>query len=104
MDLYNILNGNPDLLDEFCEILEINMSIKVGYIPMVHFTKTESCLYFFFDSSSILQIMPDKEYQYTYANVPQFQNEIRDAINVIEKKVNRDNKIDIILSEKKESD
>lgn len=101
MDLYNILNNDSELLDEFCDALETKMSIKVGYIPMVHFTKTENCLYFFFDNSSILQIMSDKEYQYTYANVPQFQNEIRDAINIIEKKVNRDNKIDIILSEKK---
>jgi hypothetical protein len=48
--------------------------------------------------------MPDKEYQYTFANFPQFQNEISDTIKSISKKVNRNIKIDIILSEKKESD
>lgn len=104
MDMYNILNNDLDLLDEFCEILEGKMSEKVGYRPLVHYTRTESCLYFFFDNSSILQIMPDKEYQYTFANVPQFQNEISDTISAISKKVNRNIKIDIILSKKKESD
>jgi hypothetical protein len=104
MDLYNILNNNLDLLDEFCEILESSITKKVGYKPLVHYTRTESCLYFFFENSSILQIMPDKEYQYTFANVPQFQSEINDTIKSISKKVNRNIKIDIILSEKKESD
>jgi hypothetical protein len=99
MDLYNILNNDSELLDEFCITLATKMSIKIGYMPMVYFTKTENCLYFFFDNSSILQIIPHEQYQYTYANVPQFQNEIRDAIIVIEKKFNRDNKIDIILRE-----
>lgn len=44
MDLYNILNNDLDLLDEFCEILEGKMSEKVGYRPLVHYTRTESCL------------------------------------------------------------
>lgn len=103
MDLYNILNNDLDLLDEFCEILEDKISEKVGYKPLVHYTRMEKCLYFFFNNSSILQIMPDKEYQYTFANVPQFQNEISGTISTISKKVNRNIKIDIILN-KKESD
>lgn len=98
MDLYNILNNDLYLLDEFCEILEGKMCEKVGYRPLVHCTRTESCLYFFFDNSSILQIMPDKEYQYTFANVPQFGNEISDTIRDISKKIGRNLKIDIILS------
>lgn len=101
MDLYNTLNNDLNLLDGFYEILESKICEKVVYRPFVHYTRTESCLYFFFDNSSILQIMLDKEYQYTFANVSQFQNEINDTIKAISIKVNRNIKIDILLIDKK---
>jgi hypothetical protein len=45
--------------------------------------------------------MPDKDLQYTYANVPSYEDEIQHSINIIEKQYKRDKTIEEII--KKES-
>jgi hypothetical protein len=58
-------------------------------------------IFFFIDGSSILQVMPDKDLQYTYAHVPSYEDEIQHSINIIEKQYKRDKAIEEII--KKES-
>lgn len=53
--------------------------------------------------ASILQIMPDEEHKYTYANIPAFGDEIKISIDRMCLQISRDDKIDDILSKKKES-
>lgn len=108
MDLFHKLNKDENLLNFFCDLLEdlISNSNKIqrgydDYKVNIEFKKSDMSIFFFIDGSSILQIMPDKDLQYTYANVPSYQNEIRSAISVLETQFNRDERINQII--KKES-
>lgn len=101
MNLYDKLNNSEEFIDFFCDILEEIISIKVGYNINVGFKKNENNIFFFIDGSSILQVMPDKDLQYTYANSPSYQEEIKECVKRIEKQFNREEKINQII--KKES-
>jgi hypothetical protein len=100
-DLYNKLNEDDEFIDYFCDILEESVSIKKEYRVNVGFKKHDMSIFFFIDGSSILQIMPDKDLQYTYANVPSYESEIRESIEKIEIQYKREQKINQII--KKES-
>lgn len=100
MDLFHKLNNN-EFLQYFCEILENLISDKKGYQVSIDFKKNKNSYFFFIDGSSILQIMPDKDLQYTYANVPSYQEEIKTTIKIIDTQYNRNIKINQII--KKES-
>ena len=52
-------------------------------------------IFFFIDGSSILQVMPDKDLQYTYAHTASYEKEIQTAIKMIERQYKRD----VIISE-----
>lgn len=104
MDLYHKLNNNIDFLNQFCDILETLISEK-KYCPseqkrsiVIDFKKNDNSIFFFIDGSSILQISPDKELQYTYATAPSFQDEINKAIKIIKKQYLREEKINKILT------
>jgi hypothetical protein len=101
MDLYKSLINDDDLLNYFCDVLEDNISDKAGYRVNIGFKKSDMSIFFFIDGSSILQIMPDKDLQYTYAHVPSYEEEIQHSINIIEKQYKRDKTIEEII--KKES-
>ena len=81
--------------------MEDIISIKKGYKVTIVFKKSDMSIFFFIDGSSILQIMPDLDLQYTYANVPSYKSEIQQAINIVEKQFNREELINQII--KKES-
>ena len=100
-DLFQRLDKDNELIDFFCNILEDLISDKVGYNVSVMFKKHDMSIFFFIDGSSILQIMPDKDLQYTYANVPSYESEIRESIEKIEIQYKREQKINQII--KKES-
>jgi len=101
MDLYKSLIDDEVFLDYFCDVLEDNVSIKAGYKVNVVFKKEDMSIFFFIDGSSILQIMPDKDLQYTYANVPSYEDEIQHSIDIVEKQYKREKRIEEII--KKES-
>jgi len=101
MDLYKILSNSDELIDYFCDILEELISKKINYNVNIDFKKHDLSIFFFIDGSSILQIMPDKDLQYTYANVPSYQDEIKKSISQFQIQYNRDTKIEQII--KKES-
>ncbi len=101
MDLYKSLINDDDFLNYFCDVLEDNISDKSSYRVNISFKKHDMSIFFFIDGSSILQIMPDKDLQYTYAHVPSYENEIQHSINTIEKQYRRDKTIEEII--KKES-
>jgi len=101
MDLYQILSNSDELIDNFCDILEELISKRVNYSVNVGFKKHDLSIFFFIDGSSILQIMADKDLQYTYANVPSYQDEIKKSISQFQIQYNRDTKIEQII--KKES-
>lgn len=101
MDLYKSLTDDEVFLDYFCDVLEDNVSIKAGYKVSVVFKKEDMSIFFFIDGSSILQIMPDKDLQYTYANVPSYEDEIQHSIDIVEKQYKREKRIEEII--KKES-
>ena len=101
MDLYKSLTNDDDFLNYFCDVLEDNLSDKAGYRVNIGFKKSDMSIFFFIDGSSILQIMPDKDLQYTYAHVPSYEEEIQHSINIIEKQYKRDKTIEEII--KKES-
>jgi hypothetical protein len=100
-DLFQRLDKDNELIDFFCDILEDLISTKVGHNVSVGFKKHDMSIFFFIDGSSILQIMPDKDLQYTYANVPSYESEIRESIEKIEIQYKREQKINQII--KKES-
>jgi hypothetical protein len=97
MDLFHKLNGSDDFMNFFCEVLEDIISSRRGQSVCINSTKNQNSIFFFIDGSSILQIMPDKDLQYTYANVPSFQDEIRTAISVVEKQYQRNYKINQLI-------
>jgi hypothetical protein len=101
MDLYNKLNNDDEFIDFFCDTLEDLISTKAGHGVNVVFKKYDMSIFFFIDGSSILQIIPDKELQYTYAHTASYESEVKKAMRIIETQYNRD----IIISEiiKKES-
>jgi hypothetical protein len=101
MDLYKSLINDDELLDYFCDILEDSISEKTGQRVNIMFQKYDMSIFFFIDGSSILQVMPDKDLQYTYAHVPSYENEIQHSINIFEKQYKRDKTIEEII--KKES-
>jgi hypothetical protein len=101
MDLYHKLDNDHNFINFFCDVLEDIISIKKGYKVTIVFKKSDMSIFFFIDGSSILQIMPDKDLQYTYANVPSYESEIQQAINIVEKQFNREERINQII--KKES-
>jgi hypothetical protein len=101
MDLYKSLINDDEFLNYFCDVLEDNISEKAGYKVNIGFKKHDMSIFFFIDGSSILQIMPDKDLQYTYAHVPSYEEEIQHSINIIEKQYKRDKTIEEII--KKES-
>jgi len=101
MDLYQSLTNDDEFLNYFCDVLEDIISIKKGYKVTIIFKKHDMSIFFFIDGSSILQIMPDKDLQYTYAHVPSYEEEIQHSINIIEKQYKRDKTIEEII--KKES-
>jgi len=84
------LNNDDSFINNFCDILEDLISEKVSYRVNVGFKKSDLSIFFFIDGSSILQIMPDKDLQYTYANVPSYEKEIKKAVNCVEKQYNRE--------------
>ena len=96
MDLFQKLNNN-DFMECFCEILENLISTKSGHRVYINSTKNNDSIFFFIDGSSILQIMSDKDLQYTYANVPSYQDEITKAISIVEKQYTRNYKINQII-------
>lgn len=100
-DLFQRLDKDNELIDFFCDILEDLISNKVGHNVSVGFKKSDMSIFFFIDGSSILQIMPDKDLQYTYANVPSYESEIKESIGKVEKQYIREQKINQII--KKES-
>lgn len=101
MNLFEKLNEDEKFMEYFCDNLEELISDKKGYRVNIAFKKSDSAIYFFIDGSSILQVMPDKDLQYTYANVPSFQKEISRTLSIVEKQLTRDSKINQII--KKES-
>lgn len=101
MDLYKKLSDSDDFIEYFSEILEDLISDKNGSRVSIHFKKNDKSIFFFIDGSSILQVIPDKDLQYTYANVPSYEKEISKAISFVEKQYNRDKIIEQII--KKES-
>jgi len=101
MDLYKSLTNDDYFLNYFCDVLEDNISEKAKYKVSISFKKHDMSIFFFIDGSSILQVMPDKDLQYTYANVPSYEEEIQHSINIIEKQYKRDQRINEII--KKES-
>jgi hypothetical protein len=101
MDLYKSLINDDDFINYFCDVLEDNISEKTKYKVNISFKKHDMSIFFFIDGSSILQVMPDKDLQYTYAHVPSYEDEIQHSINIIEKQYKRNQRIDEII--KKES-
>jgi hypothetical protein len=101
MDLYHKLNNDDEFINYFCDLLEGEISSKVGYEVIIDFKKHDMSIFFFIDGSSILQVMPDKDLQYTYAHVPSYEKEIQSALKNIDLVYTRDQKISQII--KKES-
>jgi len=101
MDLYHKLDNDHNFINFFCDVLEDIISIKKSYKVTIVFKKHDMSIFFFIDGSSILQVMPDKDLQYTYANSPSYEDDIQQAINIVEKQFNREERINQII--KKES-
>ena len=101
MDLYQSLIKDDEFLNYFCDVLEDNISEKTLYKVNIGFKKSDMSIFFFIDGSSILQVMPDKDLQYTYAHVPSYEVEIQHSIKIVEKQYKRNKTIEDII--KKES-
>lgn len=97
MDLYKCLIKDDIFLNYFGDVLEDNISEKTGYKVNISFKKHDMSIFFFIDGSSILQVMPDKDLQYTYAHVPSYEVEIQHSIKIAEKQYKRDKTIEEIL-------
>ena len=101
MDLYHKLDNDDEFIDYFCDVLEDVISPRAGYKVNIVFKKHDMSIFFFIDGSSILQVMPDKDLQYTYANSPSYEDDIESSIKIVEKQYKRDQRINEII--KKES-
>jgi len=97
MDLYQSLINDDVLLEYFCDILEDKISKKKGYRVNIIFHKYDISIFFSLEGSSLLQIMPDKDLQYKYVNVPYYEDQIQHSINIFEKQYRRDRIIDDII-------
>ena len=97
MDLYKCLIKDDIFLNYFGDVLEDNISEKTLYKVNISFKKHDMSIFFFIDGSSILQVMPDKDLQYTYAHVPSYEVEIQHSIKIVEKQYKRDKMIEKIL-------
>lgn len=109
MDLFNKLYNDNNLIEDFCDVLEKTISDAQwsglglsSYKPNITYKVTGESIFFFIESSAILQIIPDKELQYTYANVPGYGDEVKRSIDIITRQINRDEKIENILNKKRE--
>ena len=101
VDLFQKLDKDDDFINYFCDVLEESISFKSGHHVNIEYKKSDMSIFFFIDGSSILQIVPDKELQYTYANIPSYELEIKESIEKVEKQYMREQKINQII--KKES-
>jgi hypothetical protein len=101
MDLFHKLKNDEDFLEFFTSVLEGFISEKSNRSVVIDHKVNDISIFFFIDGSSILQIIPDSQLQYTYANVPNWEPEIRKTLKSVEKQWNREVKIDKII--KKES-
>ena len=101
MDLYKKLTDSDDFINYFSDILEDLISEKNGSRVIVNYKKHDKSIFFFIDGSSILQVAPDKDLQYTYAHVPSYEREIQSCLKIVEKQYKRNKRIDEII--KKES-
>ena len=101
MDLFRRLDTDDDFLDFFCDVLEEYIFCKRGERVQVEFRRIQTSIFFFIDNSSILQIMPDLELKYTYANSPHYEDEIKQVIGTAELQWKREFLIDQLI--KKES-
>lgn len=101
MDLYHNLNNDDEFINYFCDLIEDAVSKKIGYNISVGFKKHDMSIFFFIDGSTILQVMPNQDAQYTYANSPTYQNEVEQVLNTVEIQYKRDKRIEEII--KKES-
>lgn len=101
MDLFRKLKSDRDFLDHFSLILEGLISTKSNRDIKVDYKVNDLSIFFFIDGSSILQIIPDSHLEYTYANSPNWEKEIKRAFEIIKKQWLREIKIDQII--KKES-
>ncbi len=101
MDLYHKLDNDDDFINFFCDVIEDMISPKIGYKVNVGFKKHDMSIFFFIDGSSILQVMPDKDLHYTYAHTASYEQEVQNAIKLVEKQYKRETKINEII--KKES-
>ena len=96
-------------MDMFQQIMDKNLlgcltkmlEDKIGS-NNINCVKNDGCIFFFIGSSSILQIIPDSDAKFTYANSPLYQEEIREVIESFKRMISRDEKIEDII--KKESD
>lgn len=95
MDLFQHIIDN-NLLDELAGMLRV----RIGKEDITYRHMT-GCVMFFIGSSSILQIIPNKEEKLTYANNPQYEKEISEVVNLLKVRLTREEKIDSII--KKES-
>ncbi len=97
-NLFNYLKDDESRIQSFSETLKSIILDNKGESVDINCSKSDTCIYFFMDnSSSLLQIMPDKELKYTYANSAKFQNEIQKCIDVFNLIEIRNNKITDIL-------
>lgn len=97
-NLFNYLNNNETRIERFKETLKSLILSNKGECVEISSSISDSCIYFFMNnSSSLLQIMPNKELKYTYANNAKFQNEIQTCIDIFEVSEIRNQKISKIL-------
>lgn len=97
-NLFNYLNDDESRIERFTETLQSIILNNQGESVEINCSKSDSCIYFFMNnSSSILQIMPDKELKYTYANSAKFQDEIQKCIEIFNLIEDRNQKITEIL-------
>lgn len=99
-NLFNYLIKDDYNILSFCDTLKSIIYSRKGDSIDISFSKSDSCIYFFMnESSSILQIMPDKELKYTYANSAKFESEIKECIFLFNRIEIRNKKISEILKD-----
>jgi len=97
-NLIDYLNNDEMRIERFAETLKSLILYNKGESIEISCSKSDSCIYFFMNnSSSLLQIMPDKELKYTYANSAKFESEIQKCIEIFNVSEIRNEKISKIL-------
>lgn len=95
MDLYNELKKDKNII--------LFISLLRGKIKEeISFRKSSNSIFIFVSineksSKAILQIMPNKDIEYTYSNCPIYQEEIKDSLNRFTKILNRTKNINKLL-------